>query len=84
MGFISGQIADFSVLTAEDPRSEDIFAILQQMKKKAKNFVCIPERSEAVAYALSKAEKGDCVVFCGKGHERSMCYSLFEHPWSEK
>lgn len=84
MGQVSGEIADFSVFTAEDPRSENIFDIFQQMKRSAKNFVCIPERGEAIAYALSCARKKDCVVVCGKGHEKSMAYSGFEHPWSDR
>ena len=84
MGKISGGIADFSVFTAEDPRSENIFKIFGQMKKHARNFVCIPERGEAIIYGLSLACKGDCVVVCGKGHERSMAYGGFEHPWSER
>lgn len=100
MGKISASIADVSVFTAEDPRSENIFDILRQMKKGAlpaqagKNFVVIPERGEAIAYALSIAKKGDLVVITGKGHEKSMAYSSratsssayrgFEHPWSDQ
>ena len=84
MGKISGQLADFSIFTAEDPRSENINDIFRYMKKDAKNFVCIPERGEAIVYALSIAQKGDTVVFCGKGHEISMAYKGFEHVWSDQ
>lgn len=84
MGEISSKIANLSVFTAEDPRSEDIFDIFRQMKQKAKNYVCIPERGEAVVHALSIAKKDDCVVICGKGHEKSMAYKGFEHPWSDR
>ncbi len=92
MGAVSAKIADFSIFTAEDPRSEDIFAILSRMSKGArstgetedKDYICIPERGEAVAYALSHAGKGDVVAFLGKGHERSMAYKGFEHPWSDQ
>lgn len=86
MGKISTQIADFSVFTAEDPRSENIFDILRQMKSKAiKNkFVTIPERGEAIAYALSIAKKGGVIGIFGKGHEKSMCYQNFEYPWSDQ
>lgn len=84
MGKISSEIADFSVFTAEDPRSENIFDILQQMKSKTKNFVCIPERGEAIVHALSIAKRDDYVVICGKGHEKSMAYQGFEHPWSDR
>ncbi|MEK7550163.1 MAG: Mur ligase family protein [Patescibacteria group bacterium] len=86
MGKISTQIADLSVFTAEDSRSEDIFDIFREMEKNAvKNkFVSVPERGEAIAYALSIAKKGDVVGVFGKGHEKSMAYGNFEHPWSDK
>jgi len=85
MGRISTEIADMSVFTAEDPRTENIFDILRQMKTKAKgNFVSIPERGEAIAFALSEARSGDIVAFLGKGHEKSMAYGKFENPWSDK
>jgi len=83
MGKISSQIADLSVFTAEDPRSEDIFDILTEMEKEASKFISIPERSEAIAYALSRAGKGDVVGIFGKGHEQSLAYKGFEHPWSD-
>lgn len=86
MGKISTQIADLSVFTAEDPRSENIFDILRQMKSKAitNRFVTVPERGEAIAYALSIVKKGDIVGVFGKGHEKTMCYQNFEHPWSDQ
>ncbi len=83
MGKISSRIADLSVFTAEDPRSEDIFDILKTMRRDAKNYVSIPERSEAIAFALSKAKPGDTVGIFGKGHEKSLAYEGFEHPWSD-
>lgn len=86
MGKISTQIADLSVFTAEDPRTEDIFDILRSMKRNtAKDkFIAIPERAEAITYALSIAKRGDCIGLFGKGHEKSMSYKGFEHPWSDK
>ena len=44
----------------------------------------IPDRGEAIAFAIQKlAQKGDTIVICGKGHEKSMCYDGIEHPWSD-
>ncbi len=83
MGKISGQLADFSVFTTEDSRNENVTNIFRLMKKDAKNYICINERSEAIAYALSQAKKGDVVGFFGKGHEKSMAFGGFEHPWSD-
>jgi UDP-N-acetylmuramoyl-L-alanyl-D-glutamate--2,6-diaminopimelate ligase len=84
MGKISSELADLSVFTAEDPRSENIFDILEEIKKDAKNYVCIPERGEAIVYALSIAKKGDTIAILGKGHEVSMAFDGYEHPWSDQ
>lgn len=92
MGKISVKLADKSVFTAEDPRSENIFTILVKMAEGAraaggvegKNFFRIPERGEAIAFALSIAKKGDTVAILGKGHEKSMAYGSYEHPWSDR
>lgn len=91
MGQVSAKLADFTIMTAEDPRSENVADILSAMARGAKsaqgvenkNYIKIPDRSEAIAYALSIAKKGDVVGFFGKGHEKSMAYKGFEHPWSD-
>ena len=88
MAEISTRLADFSVFTAEDPRSEEIEDILVQMERGVKNpqakYVKIAERGEAIFSAISKiAQKGDTVVICGKGHEKSMAYGEKEYPWSD-
>jgi UDP-N-acetylmuramoyl-L-alanyl-D-glutamate--2,6-diaminopimelate ligase len=89
MGKIAAQLADEVVLTAEDPRTENlasIFADLQQdipSELKTKIHV-IEDRQEAINYALTNlAKKGDWVGIFGKGHEQSMCYGTKEYPWSD-
>lgn len=48
-------------------------------------FISIPERGEAISYSIQKiAQKGDTVVVCGKGHEKSMAYNGIEYPWSDQ
>lgn len=92
MARISSELADISVFTVEDSRSENIYNIFKPMAAAArrkgkvlgKDFFEIPERGEAIAFAISKAEKGDCVVICGKGHERSLAYYGYEHPWRDQ
>lgn len=92
MGKISASISDLSVFTAEDPRTESIFKILAKMASGARNaggvegkdFVRISERGEAIAFALSLAKKNDTVAFLGKGHEKSMSFEGYEHPWSDE
>lgn len=57
----------------------------QKLNKSCKYFAIVPERHEAIAYALLKiAKKGDIVVVLGKGHEKSMAYKNIEHPWSDQ
>ena len=88
MGEIAGRLADLSILTAEDPRHEEVLDIISQIsegvKKSNGGFLAIPERGEAISVALKKASKGDTVVICGKGHEKSMAYGEIEYPWSDQ
>ena len=46
-------------------------------------FIKIPDRQQAINFAIGMAEKNDLVVFFGKGHEKSMCFGKIEYPWSE-
>lgn len=93
MGEIASRLADLVVLTAEDPRTEDVNDIIEQIVvgcKKAggvegKTYFRIPDRREAIKFALKKlAKKGDIIVICGKGHEKSMCFGKTEISWSDQ
>lgn len=89
MGKIGTDIADYCVFTAEDPRTEDIWSIIRQMKEQLKSnhqkVISIPDRGKAIEFALTKlAKRGDTVVILGKGHEQSMCYGNDEHPWDDR
>jgi UDP-N-acetylmuramoyl-L-alanyl-D-glutamate--2,6-diaminopimelate ligase len=91
MGEIGGRMADVTVLTAEDPRTESVEAILAEMARGAeeagategRSYYRIPDRAEAIQFAVDQAQPGDVVITCGKGHEQSMCYGTVETPWSE-
>lgn len=76
MGEAAARLADFVVVTSDNPRSEDPPAIIAEIEagiKKAYSgsgrHVTIPERREAIAAALARARRGDLVVIAGKGHE---------------
>lgn len=92
MAEISAQLADLSILTAEDPRTESLDGILEEMAAGArskgglegKTFWRIPDRGEAIKFALQLASPGDIVLFCGKGHEQSMCFGAVEHLWDDR
>jgi UDP-N-acetylmuramoyl-L-alanyl-D-glutamate--2,6-diaminopimelate ligase len=91
MGEVGGRLADVTVLTAEDPRTESLEAILDEMARGAeragavegRSYFRIPDRAEAIQFAVGLAGPGDLVIACGKGHEQSMCFGTVEMPWSE-
>lgn len=73
MGLVSGKKADLSVITSDDPGMEDPAAIAEEIaffvKQAGGEYVIIPDRTEAVHFALSQAKAGDIVLLLGKGHE---------------
>lgn len=82
------ELADWVVLTAEDPRTEDVWSIIREMKEQLKTghdkVFSIIDRKKAIAFAINElASKGDTVGIFGKGHEQSMCYGKTEYPWSD-
>ena len=64
-------IADYVVLTTDDPRDEPYETILSELAAgmQHEQFACIGDREEAVRHAVSVAEEGDIIIFAGKGHE---------------
>jgi len=91
MGEIAGQLADRVIITAEDPRTEDLNAITEEIVRGCKkagreegtDFWRIGDRGEAIQFAIDRAEPGDLVIITGKGHEKSMCFGTTEYPWSD-
>ena len=92
MAEISAELADLTVLTAEDPRTESLEGILEEMAAGARlrggsemeTFWRIPDRGHAIRFALGLAREGDIVLVCGKGHEQSMCFGAREFPWDDR
>ena len=92
MAVESVKLADISILTAEDPRTESLDGILAEMAEAAveqggvegKTFYRIADRAEAIRFALALAQEGDVVIACGKGHEQSMCFGETEYPWDDR
>jgi UDP-N-acetylmuramoyl-L-alanyl-D-glutamate--2,6-diaminopimelate ligase len=90
MGRISGRLADFTVITAEDPRTEDVHDINAEIARGVREvaddskFTIVADRAEAIQFAIDRAQAGDVVASFGKGHERSMCYGETEYPWSDQ
>lgn len=73
MGEISGQLSDFSIITSDNPRTEDPDGIIDEieagMKKTDGEYIRITDRRKAIAYALDTAKAGDVIVLAGKGQE---------------
>jgi UDP-N-acetylmuramoyl-L-alanyl-D-glutamate--2,6-diaminopimelate ligase len=92
MAEASAELADLTVLTAEDPRSEALAEILAEMASGARargavegrSFWRVPDRGEAIRQAVVLAQPGDVVIICGKGHEQSMCFGEVEYPWDDR
>ena len=88
MGEISGRLADFSVLTSDNPRLEDpmdiLHAIEEGIKRTTGPYVVIENRREAIRYAMQMGQPGDVIVLAGKGHETYQDIGGQKHPFDEK
>ena len=73
MGEISGRIASFTIITSDNPRTEDPEAIVNDIeegiRKSGGSYIRIVDRREAIKYALNNALADDVIVLAGKGHE---------------
>ena len=73
MGETAGRLADFTIITSDNPRWEDPELILDDIESGIKGtsgaYIRIADRRAAVAYAFDHAREGDIIVLAGKGHE---------------
>lgn len=79
-------VADYVVLTTDDPRDEAYESILRDLESgmKHEKFSCIGDRSEAVRHAIQQAEPGDIIILAGKGHEDYQIIGSTKYPHSDK
>jgi UDP-N-acetylmuramoyl-L-alanyl-D-glutamate--2,6-diaminopimelate ligase len=92
MGRIGGELADVVIVTAEDPRTESLEAIVAESaiaaeaegKQRGTDLLVVPDRGRAMLRACELAGPGDVVIACGKGHEQSMCFGTTEYPWDDR
>ena len=92
MGRIAAQMADFFVITDEDPREENREQILREIadgaeaagKRQGRDFLCIADRASAIATAFAHAQEGDTVLLAGKGHEQSIFIGKEKLPWDDR
>jgi UDP-N-acetylmuramoyl-L-alanyl-D-glutamate--2,6-diaminopimelate ligase len=92
MGAVAARLADFAVITDEDPREEDAASILREIAAGAdeagaradEDYVCIVGRRQAIAEAFRRARAGDTVLLAGKGHEQSIFIGREKLPWDDR
>ena len=88
MGEVSGRLADLTIITSDNPRTEEPQAIIDDIKigmaKTDGKYVEICDRKEAIAYAISHGEPGDIIVLAGKGHEDYQEINGVKYPMDER
>lgn len=89
MGSISASLADFTIITSDNPRSEDPESIMNMIEKGvvgtgAKHYIKEIDRKKAIIAALDMAKKGDIVLIAGKGHENYQEFKDYKIPFSDK
>ena len=88
MGEASGRLADFSIVTAGHNRWETFEEILKDihvgLDKTDGDYLVIPDRREAIRYAISHAQKGDFITILGLGHESYQEEMGIKHPYSDR
>lgn len=80
--------ADFAIVTSDNPRTEDPDAIIEQilsgMKGHEERYVVMPDRAEAIRFAIGRAREGDVVLIAGKGHEDYQIIGNVKHHFDDR
>ena len=88
MGEVSGKLADFTIITSDNPRYEEPEAILADIESAISRtdgaYIKITDRKEAIAYAIHHGQPGDVIVLAGKGHEDYQEICGVKHPMDER
>ncbi len=88
MGEVSGKLADFTIITSDNPRFEEPLDIIRDIEtgigRTEGKYVEICDRKEAIAYAIDHGEPGDIIVLAGKGHEDYQEIKGVKYPMDER
>ena len=88
MGEISGRIADYTIITSDNPRTENPDEIVKQIeagiKKTNGKYKVVVDRTEAIKEAIKMAHKNDLIVLAGKGHEPYQEINGVKYPFDER
>ncbi len=88
MGEVSGRLADYTIITSDNPKSEDPEKIVRQIESGIAPlgvpYEVIVDRGRAIVRAVELARPGDCVLIAGKGHERTQIFSDYEIEFNDR
>ncbi len=88
MGEVAGVVADYTILTGDNPRTEKVSDIISDIeagiKKTKGQYTCIEDREEAIKAAIEMANKNDIIVLAGKGHESYQEVNHIKYPFDER
>ncbi len=88
MGEIAGKLADYTIITSDNPRTEEPEKIIREIESGIKNtkaqYECIIDRREAIKKAIKMANKKDIVILAGKGHETYQEINKEKKPFDER
>jgi UDP-N-acetylmuramoyl-L-alanyl-D-glutamate--2,6-diaminopimelate ligase len=92
MGRIAGQMADYVIVTDDNPYDEERESIFQEIvaglqeagREEGRDYLVVPDRRQAIAHALSMAGEGDVVVLAGKGHETHVYAGSSSYPCDDR
>lgn len=86
MGIISSRLADYTIITSDNPRYEDPLSIINDIKKgiKKDNYEIIVDRTEAIKKAIEISTENDLILLVGKGHETYQEINGIKYPYDER
>ncbi|MBE6449437.1 MAG: UDP-N-acetylmuramoyl-L-alanyl-D-glutamate--2,6-diaminopimelate ligase [Alphaproteobacteria bacterium] len=84
MGQIAAQLADYVIVTDDNPRFEDAAEIRSEIMQGCPNAHPIADRAKAIYHAIRKLQKADCLLIAGKGHEEGQMINGFNHPFNDR
>lgn len=87
MARIASRMADTVIITSDNSRNEDPAAIIRDILTgidRESEYAVIPDRAEAIRYAVRTARTGDVILLCGKGHETYEIDRTGKHPFDER
>lgn len=88
MGKVAGELADFTIVTSDNPRSEDPISIVHEVEDGVRgaggNYEIEVDRGAAIARAIAVAKSGDCVLIAGKGHEDYQIFAEYTAHFDDR